>query len=153
MTRRSVVTVIVLSLLTFGIYALIWQVQTKNELNRVYAAGIPTAWLLLVPFIGPLYVMWKWSEGAEKATGTSGIAVFLLMLAVPIVGIPVMVGKFNQATQPASATAFPVAASASRRRDQCASNQSGIAATASLSHSWPAVGLTIDVATRPSLIS
>ena len=110
MTRRSAVTVIVLSILTFGIYALIWQVQTKTELNRVYAANIPTAWILLVPFLGPLYFMWKWSEGAEKATGTSGITVFLLMMVLPIVGIPVMVGKFNQATQPAPATAFQVAA-------------------------------------------
>ena len=113
MTKRSALTVIVLSVLTFGIYALVWQVQqvqTKTELNRMYAADIPTAWLLLVPFIGPLYFMWKWSAGAEKATGTSGITVFLLMLVVPIVGIPVMVGKFNQASHPAPASAFPIAA-------------------------------------------
>lgn len=110
MTKRSALTVIVLSVLSFGIYALIWQVQTKTELNRMYAADIPTAWILLVPFIGPLYFMWKWSAGAEKATGTSGITVFLLMLAVPIVGIPVMVGKFNQASQPAPASAFLIAA-------------------------------------------
>ncbi|CAN5489603.1 hypothetical protein BH11MYX1_BH11MYX1_56560 [soil metagenome] len=112
MTKRSAITVIVLTFVTFGIYALVWQVQTKNELNRVYGANIPTAWLLLVPFFGPLYFMWKWSEGAEKATGTSGITVFLLMLVVPIVGIPVMVGKFNQASQtaPAQASAIRLAA-------------------------------------------
>ncbi len=97
MTKRSALTVVILSLITFGIYALVWQVQTRNEMNRQYGTAIPTAWLLLVPFIGALYWMWKWSDGAEKATGTSGISVFLLMMFIPIVGIPVMVGKFNQA--------------------------------------------------------
>jgi len=96
--------VVLLSLVTFGIYALVWQVQTKNEMNRGYTAGIPTAWIILVPFVGALYFMWKWSEGAEKATGTSAIGVFLLMILVPIVGIPVMVSKFNEA-RPASLAA------------------------------------------------
>ena len=97
MKNRSPITVVLLTLVTLGIYALVWQVQTKNEMNRSYAAGIPTAWIILVPFVGALYFMWKWSEGAEKATGTSGITVFLLMALLPIVGIPVMVSKFNDA--------------------------------------------------------
>lgn len=107
MTKRSPVTVVILSLVTFGIYALIWQVQTKNEMNRAYGAGIPTAWLILVPFVGALYWLWKWSEGAEKATGMSTISVFLLMILVPIVGIPVLASKFNEA-KPAMPLAAPM---------------------------------------------
>jgi cytochrome bd-type quinol oxidase subunit 2 len=102
MKTRSPVTVLILSLVTFGIFALVWQVQTKTEMNTRYSAGIPTAWLLLVPFVGPLYWMWKWSQGAEKATGMSGVTVFLLMALVPVVAIPVMVSKFNAATAPAT---------------------------------------------------
>ena len=97
MKNRSPIVVVLLSLITFGIYALVWHVQTKNEMNRAYDAGIPTAWLLLVPFVGPLYWTWKWCAGAERATGMSGAVVFLLMILVPIVGIPVMVSKFNEA--------------------------------------------------------
>jgi hypothetical protein len=104
MKKRSPITVIVLSILSLGIYALVWQIQTKNEMNQHYAAGIPTAWIILVPIVGLLYWQWKWSEGAEKATGTSAISVFLLMSLVAIVGIPVMVGKFNEA-KPAVPTA------------------------------------------------
>ena len=110
MKTRSPITVVLLSIVTLGIYALVWQVQTKNEMNRSYAAGIPTAWLILVPIIGALYWMWKWSEGAEKATGTSSISVFLLMALLPIVGIPVMVSKFN-----AAKPAMPLATVASMR--------------------------------------
>ncbi|HEY5923456.1 MAG TPA: DUF4234 domain-containing protein [Kofleriaceae bacterium] len=97
MNKRSPITVVVLSVLTLGIYALVWQIKTKDEMNRSYGAGIPTAWLILVPIVGALYWMWKWSEGAEKATGTSAISVFLLMALIPIVGIPVMASKFNDA--------------------------------------------------------
>jgi len=75
----------------------------RPEMNRTYVAEIPTAWLLLVPIAGPLYWMWKWAAGAEKATGLSGITVFLLMWLVPFVGIPVMVSKFNAAAAPAKA--------------------------------------------------
>ncbi len=110
MTKRSAIIVLLLTVVTLGIYALVWQVKTKNELNRVYGTQIPTAWILLLPFVGALYWTWKWSEGAEKATGTSGIAIFLLMLLVPIVGIPVMVSKFNEANQVAPASVIRLAA-------------------------------------------
>jgi cytochrome bd-type quinol oxidase subunit 2 len=108
MNKRSPVTVVLLSLITFGIYALVWQVKTKTEMNHSYRAGIPTAWLILVPFVGALYWMWKWSEGAEKATGLSTISVFLLMILVPIVGIPVMVSKFNEAKPAVQMAAMPL---------------------------------------------
>ena len=97
MKTRSPVVVVLLTLITFGIYALYWQVSTKEELNRTYNAGIPTAWLILVPFVGALYWTWKWCTGAEKATGMGAATVFLLMILLPIVGIPVMVSKFNSA--------------------------------------------------------
>jgi cytochrome bd-type quinol oxidase subunit 2 len=97
MLKRSPITVLLLSIVTCGIYALIWQIKTKDEMNRSYRAGIPTAWLILVPIVGVLYWGWKWSEGAEKATGMSAISVFLLMVLVPVVAIPVMTSKFNDA--------------------------------------------------------
>ena len=42
MTKRSVAMVVILSCVTFGIYALIWYVKTKNEMNARGAAIPPT---------------------------------------------------------------------------------------------------------------
>jgi len=110
MQNRSPAAVLILTIVTIGLYGLIWNVKTKTELNSTYHAEIPTAWLWLVPFVGGLYWMWRWSMGAEKATGTSAISIFLLMLVFPIIGIPVLVSKFNQALPPmAGATALRAA--------------------------------------------
>jgi hypothetical protein len=100
MKNRSPALVIILSIVTFGIYALVWHVQTKTELNRTYAANIPTAWLVALPIVGWLYWLWMWCDGAERATEMSAVSVFLLCALAPIVGIPVMVSKFNAARAP-----------------------------------------------------
>ena len=50
MTGRSIVTVILFSALTFGLYSLYWMISTKDELNR-HGAQIPTALLMFIPFV------------------------------------------------------------------------------------------------------
>jgi hypothetical protein len=50
MKRRSVAAVLILSIVTFGIYAIVWAVKTKEEMNAL-GAQIPTAWLLIIPLI------------------------------------------------------------------------------------------------------
>src|SRR4030095_14203484 len=52
MNKRSVVGVILLSIITFGIYALVWFVKTKGEMVK-HGAAIPPAWLLIVPIANP----------------------------------------------------------------------------------------------------
>lgn len=42
--------VLLLPLITFGIYQIVWYVKTKNEMNQL-GATIPTAWLVIVPIV------------------------------------------------------------------------------------------------------
>ena len=60
-TQRSPVAVVILSIVTFGIYALYWIVSTKRELNGL-GASIPTSWLLIVP-IANLCFLGKFGGG------------------------------------------------------------------------------------------
>ncbi len=96
MKHRSVAAVIVLTLVTFGIYGIVWQVKTKNEMNRL-GANIPTAWLIIVP-IANIYWLWKYCEGVEKVTNqkVSGILAFVLFWLVGIVGMAIVQNEFNQ---------------------------------------------------------
>ncbi len=82
MKNRSIVAVVLLPLVTLGIYSIYWSVVTKGELNSK-GAQIPTAWLLIVPFVN-IYWMWKYYEGAQQVTNgkVNGILMFVLHLFV-----------------------------------------------------------------------
>ena len=88
MIKRSPAAVVIFSILTCFIYAVVWFVKTKNEMNRM-GAWIPTAWLLVVPFAN-LYWLWQWAAGVQRVTGgkQSQGNVFLLIWLLSLVGMP-----------------------------------------------------------------
>lgn len=87
MTKRSVVAVIVLTLITLGLYQVYWCIKTKDEMVEL-GASIPTGWLLLIP-IANIYWLWRWSEGVDHVTRgeISAVMAFLLMLLFGSVGL------------------------------------------------------------------
>ena len=96
MKQRSVAGVIILSIVTFGIYPIIWHVKTKNEMVEA-GADIPTAWLLIVP-IANLYWLWKWCGGIEHITKekmTAPVA-FLLHVMLPLIGMAILQDTMNK---------------------------------------------------------
>jgi hypothetical protein len=102
MQQRSPALVFFLSLITFGIYGLVWHVKTKNELNRL-GAHIPTAWLLIVP-LANLYWVWKYCEGVEQVSNgqISAVLALILLLLLSIVGLAIMQSEYNKLSlQPA----------------------------------------------------
>jgi len=95
MTNRSVVTVILLTFITLGLYHLYWYVATKDEMNE-QGANIPTAWLLIIP-IASIYWLWNWSEGVEHVTRgkmSAGVS-FLLIFLLPLIGTAILQSTFN----------------------------------------------------------
>lgn len=95
MNQRSPIAVFFLSLITFGIYAIVWSVKTKNEMNNL-GSKIPTAWLLIVPFVN-IWWMWKYSEGVEEVTKGNMTAVisFVLLFLLGIIGMAIIQNEFN----------------------------------------------------------
>ena len=73
MQHRNPIMVILLSLITLGIYTLVWSARTKNEMNAK-GAQIPTAWLLIIPFVSYFW-LWKFSEGVEVVTSKKWVLV------------------------------------------------------------------------------
>ena len=59
--KRNIFLVYLFSIITLGIYAIYWSVQTKEDINSK-GAGIPTAWLIIVP-IANIYWLYKYCEG------------------------------------------------------------------------------------------
>jgi hypothetical protein len=96
--------VIVLSIITFGIYALVWMVKTKNEMNT-QGANIPTAWLLIVPIVS-IWWMWKYAGGVEHVTRGkfSQVISFILLWLLSLIGMAIIQDAFNKS---ASAGGLP----------------------------------------------
>lgn len=90
MRQNSPVKVFLLTFVTFGIYGIVWLVKTKNDLNKL-GADIPTAWLLIVPFVS-LYWFWKYSEGVELVTNgkISSVLAFVMLTLPSILVYPIM---------------------------------------------------------------
>lgn len=85
-----------LSIITFGIYALVWTVKTKGAMVQ-QGADIPSSWLLIVPFANILY-MWKWAGGVEHVTkgASSQVTTFLLVAFLSVIGMAVVQSQFNK---------------------------------------------------------
>ncbi len=96
MQHRNPIMVILLSLITLGIYTLVWSVRTKSEMNAK-GAQIPTAWLLIIPFVDYFW-LWKFSEGVEVVTSKkmgAGVA-FCLLFFLGVIGMAIIQDKLNQ---------------------------------------------------------
>ena len=81
MKKRSIAAVVLLPFVTFGIYALVWFVKTKGELNE-RGSTIPTAWIMLIPLVGGLYWQWKYFEAVEQQTGGQSSALLNFLLSI-----------------------------------------------------------------------
>lgn len=96
MQNRNPAAVFFLSLITLGIYAVVWSVKTKNEMNKL-GSDIPTAWLLIIPIVS-IYWEWRYSKGVEKVTNgkTSSALSFLLLFFLGIIGMAILQNEFNK---------------------------------------------------------
>ena len=96
MQHRDPIMVVLLSIITLGIYSLFWYVTTKNEMNAK-GAQIPTAWLIIIPFVN-IWWYWKFCEGVELVTNKGmGVAVaFLLLWLLGAIGEAIIQNELNK---------------------------------------------------------
>ncbi len=96
MQQRSVVAVIIFTIITFGIYSIFWYANTRGELNA-NGASVPTTWLIIIPLVN-IYYLWKYSEGVEQVTKGkfSGVLAFVLLWLTGVIGMAVVQHTYNQ---------------------------------------------------------
>src|SRR5271155_6209164 len=97
MKKRNPIAVLLLPFITCGIYSWYWIVSTKNEMNKL-GAHIPTAWIWLIPFVGSIWWLWKYSEGVEHVTKgkLGGVLAFLLFFFLGVIGHAIVQDLFNK---------------------------------------------------------
>jgi cytochrome bd-type quinol oxidase subunit 2 len=110
--------VIILSLITFGIYGLIWYHMTRNELLANNAAEkIMSPWLILIPLVGPLLFivfLWQYSAAVEKVTNGkySQIIAFVMLLLISFIGAGLIQAAYNEVGEGGGNSGDPFGANA-----------------------------------------
>ena len=97
MKQRNPIAVFLLPFITLGIYSWYWLVKTKGEMNKL-GESIPTAWIWLIPFVGVIWWLWKYSEGVERVTNEKlgGILSFVLLFLLGNIGNAIIQDTFNK---------------------------------------------------------
>lgn len=94
--RRNPAFVLIMSLITLGIYAIYWTVKTKGEINSL-GADIPTAFLIIVPFAN-FYFWYKYCEGFSTYVkkDNNGILWFILHIFIGFVTMIIFQVELNK---------------------------------------------------------
>jgi hypothetical protein len=96
-----------LCIVTFGIYALLWYINTSNKLTA-YGAKILPVWYLFIPGLN-IYWMWVFSEALEYVTSKriEGMTAFLMMGFLGVIGIAIVQDNINKLVAPPAAPVYP----------------------------------------------
>lgn len=94
--KRDLGMMIILFIVTFGLYFFYWAVKTKNELNAM-GGEIPTALLMIIPFAN-FYFWYRYAQAFCKYVTRSNdeLAYFALLAFVPFVGMFIVQDKLNK---------------------------------------------------------
>jgi hypothetical protein len=90
--------VVVLSIVTCGIFHVLWLVGTKDEANRFAGTSIPSGWWLLVP-IANIFWLSKLGHGVEQMTNgrLSSFGAFMLLWLLGPIGCAIVQSHINDA--------------------------------------------------------
>lgn len=96
MQRRNPLMVFFLSLITLGIYDLVWFVDTKREMNS-QGAWIPTAWLLIIPGVN-IWWLDQFGVGVKTVTkgGMGSLAAAALIYFLGPIGLAIVQNSLNK---------------------------------------------------------
>ena len=98
---RNVVFVIVISIITGGIYAVYWLVSTTNELRRMTSSA-PNPWfllLMLVPIANIIvffWYYWKYSKAIGEISDFDPVLLFVLWVIISPVAMIIAQIQLNK---------------------------------------------------------
>lgn len=98
MKKRSPAAVLIFGIITLGIYIWYWSVKTKTELNTLQPEKIPTAWIWLIPLVGYIWWLWKYSQAVETVTHEkmNAVLTFILIWILGGIGAAILQDTFNK---------------------------------------------------------
>lgn len=90
---RTILELAILTVITFGIYPVIWWFKTRKEINSL-GADIPTPWLMFVPF-GDAYFYYSYSQAFDDYIKKDGLTLIYFLITI----LPIILVSFNTFNQ------------------------------------------------------
>jgi len=96
--KRNLLTVILLFIVTFGLYYFYWIYKTKEEINRI-GGKIPTLWFAILPIFN-IYFAYRYAQDFVKYVRQQDdpilvILFFLVLLCFPVCALLIMQYELN----------------------------------------------------------
>lgn len=95
--KRSPFLILILFMITFGIYSLFWFFSTTKEIRKA-GQSLPNLIMLFIP-IANIIFYWKYSEALGKITNKNEVGTFMLLLFLFPIGMMVAQSKLNNIGQ------------------------------------------------------
>lgn len=97
--KRDLLKMLILTIITCGIYYIYWTVKTKTALTQL-GAEIPTAFLMIIP-LANFYFWYKYSVGFAKYIRNSDdyVGYFVLSAFLPVISMFVLQAEYNKFAQ------------------------------------------------------
>jgi hypothetical protein len=95
-TRMSVGTLILMSVLTLGLFSIPWFIRTRGEMVKNAGATIPPSWHLVIPILNIIW-FWHWAGALQKATnGKTSQGLGFVFCILGLIGMCIVQGTFNE---------------------------------------------------------
>lgn len=97
MQKRNPILVLVFGIITVIFYSWYWLIKTKGEMNK-QGEKIPTAFIWLIPIVGGIWWLWKYSEAASHVTGEklNNVLAFVVLWLLGPIGTAIVQDYFNK---------------------------------------------------------
>ncbi|PRP92811.1 hypothetical protein ENSA5_47240 [Enhygromyxa salina] len=80
MFEKSPISVLILSMVTFGIYGIIWLYKTSEEMQQ-RGIELPSFIFVFIPILNFLYA-WKYYQGVERLSNGEHTATMLFLFSL-----------------------------------------------------------------------
>lgn len=100
MKKRSIGKMLLLEIVTLGIYRLYWFIKTRAEMKSVADVDIPTPWIFLLPVFGYVAgISLLIATSSSTSPNPFGILIFYALLFASFIVMALWLWKYSKAVE------------------------------------------------------
>lgn len=100
MKKRSIGKMLLLTIVTLGIYRLYWFIKTRSEMKSIADVDIPTPWIFLLPVFGYVFgIAILIASSSSVGSNPIGLLAFYALLFGSFIVMALWLWKYSKAVE------------------------------------------------------